>query len=283
MPMVSFASRGFSDASAVMSQDGTGDEVDLRDENARLGVDTEFSQQKHAYVLTFPWNFDEIIDEFQGRYRPIGGFWATFVNNSGAIGEFNNLFREFHQMCAQHDAKGVEKVCEGRLAQAVNESLDRIHFHGLDVEMANLTVTQPNIQILKVEISHGIGVERDANGAAEDWQVSESSLLGAPCSYYTPSNDQRDCIDGLDADHKPYKIAVTAMVESPMKLYVLNQNHSKVLFGSEDEENIKNVVRFEANLRWFDFMNLLPVENKNSIGQWKITDFNNVLNENPLF
>ena len=140
MPMVPFASRGFSDASAVMSQDGTGDEVDLRDENARLGVDTEFSQQKHAYVLTFPWNFDEIIDEFQGRYRPIGGFWATFVNNSGAIGEFNNLFREFHQMCAQHDARGVEKVCEGRLAQAVNESLDRIHFHGLDIEMANLTV-----------------------------------------------------------------------------------------------------------------------------------------------
>ena len=145
LPLAPFAFRGFSDASAVMSQDGAGDEVDTRDENARLGVDVEFSQQKHAYVLTFPWNFDEIIDEFQGRYRPMTGYWATFVNNSGAIYEFNNLFREFHQMCAQHDAKGVQKVCEGRLAQAVNESLDRIHFHGLDVEMANLTVVQPNI------------------------------------------------------------------------------------------------------------------------------------------
>ena len=30
-------------------------------------------------------------------------------------------------------------------------------------------------------------------------------------------------------------------------------------------------------------MNLLPVNNKKSIGAWKITDFNNVLNENPLF
>ena len=46
---------------------------------------------------------------------------------------------------------------------------------------------------------------------------------------------------------------------------------------------MKNVVRFEANLRWYDFFNLLPVDNKKSIGDWKITDFNNVLNENPLF
>jgi len=46
---------------------------------------------------------------------------------------------------------------------------------------------------------------------------------------------------------------------------------------------VKNVVRFEANLRWYDFFNLLPVENKHSIGQWKIADYNNVLNENPLF
>jgi hypothetical protein len=56
-----------------------------------------------------------------------------------------------------------------------------------------------------------------------------------------------------------------------------------VLFGSEDEENVKNVVRFEANLHWFDFFNLLPVNNKRSLGDWRIADFNNVLNENALF
>jgi len=31
--------------------------VDLDQKNKRLGVDTTFSEQKHAYVLTFPWNF----------------------------------------------------------------------------------------------------------------------------------------------------------------------------------------------------------------------------------
>ena len=34
----------------------------MADMNARLGVDTEFNTKKHAYVLTFPWNFDEIIN-----------------------------------------------------------------------------------------------------------------------------------------------------------------------------------------------------------------------------
>lgn len=58
----------------------------------------------------------------------------------------------------------MEYVCEGKLAQAVNESLDRIHFHGLDVEMANLTVEQPSIQVLKVEIAHGVSLERAKNG-----------------------------------------------------------------------------------------------------------------------
>lgn len=68
-----------------------------------------------------------------------------------------------------------------------------------------------------------------------------------------------------------------------MKLYVLNQNHSAILFGNDDQDSVKNIVKFEANLRWFDFFNILPYDNKNSIGDWKITDFNNILNENPLF
>jgi hypothetical protein len=31
--------------------------IDLNDKNKRLGVDMTFNEQKHAYVLTFPWNF----------------------------------------------------------------------------------------------------------------------------------------------------------------------------------------------------------------------------------
>ena len=32
---------------------------------ARMGVDVKFDQQKHAYVLAFPWNFPEIVNTFE--------------------------------------------------------------------------------------------------------------------------------------------------------------------------------------------------------------------------
>ena len=211
------------------------------------------------------------------------------MTNSRSIVDFNTLFRKFHQAVASHDQAGLNDICEPNLASHVGESLDRIHFHGLDVEMANLTVEQPSIRVLKAEVSQGLNVDRSKNSQSiKNYNVSSNhSIFGADWKTYSPltvKQDSRHVLDVLDTvSHRPYLVSLTCVVESPMKLYVLNQNHSSVLFGSEDEENIKNVVRFEANLRWFDFFNLLPVENKNSIGEWKITDFNNVLNENPLF
>ena len=84
--------------------------------------------------------------------------------------------------------------------------------------MANLTVDQPSMQVLKVEIAHGLDCERSQNGSAAEWVETKSSILGAPCTYYTPANDTRDLIDGIG--QKPYCVAVTALIESPMKLFV---------------------------------------------------------------
>lgn len=53
-----------------------------------------------------------------------------------------------------------------------------------------------------------------------------------------------------------------------------------MLFGSTDTEMVKNVVKFEANVRWLDLFKILNTTNKPQFN-WKITDFNNVLNENP--
>ena len=44
---------------------------DPNERNRRLGVDMVFSEQKHAYVLSFPWNFQEIIKDFETDYRPL--------------------------------------------------------------------------------------------------------------------------------------------------------------------------------------------------------------------
>jgi len=134
----------------------------LESEYARIGVDSQFSEQKHAYVLTFPWNFPEIVDKFEAEFKPVGGYWQKFVENTRAELKFHELYRVFHQSCALNDHAGVDHVCEGKLASAVKQSLDRIHFHGLDIEMANLRVAQ-GIQVLKVEISHGVSAERAEN------------------------------------------------------------------------------------------------------------------------
>lgn len=125
-------------ADAVVQQPQS-EENSVEAQHARIGVDKAFSEQKHAYVLTFPWNFPEIIDKFE-RQGAASGYWPRFVQNSRAVVQFNNLFRVFHQSCALNDQEGIKASCESKLAHAVNQSLDRIHFHGLDIEMANLTV-----------------------------------------------------------------------------------------------------------------------------------------------
>lgn len=242
----------------------------------------KFSETKHAYVLSFPWNFQEIINEYEHDHKPLSdtSYWGRFVFSNGKF-EFNKLFREFHQNCAMPDYANMDKVCEGKLSQYVKESVRRIHFHGLDIEMANLTVEQPVMKLLKVEIHHGVSVDRSQNKPASEYHIQKTSLFGAPQTFYLPKNDTRHFLDNLDSNRKPYLIAATVLIESPMKLYVQNQNFSSVLFGSTDPESVKNIVRFEANVKWNDLFKIIGTNNKPGFA-WKITDFNNILNENPV-
>lgn len=86
--------RMFSEGTQVQAtQEDTGpSDVSI---NQRVGADEQFDEQKHAYVLTFPWNFEEVIQEFDTRSR-VGGFWDTFINNTRSVVDFNVLFRKFH-------------------------------------------------------------------------------------------------------------------------------------------------------------------------------------------
>ena len=44
--------------------EGQQQEETLEVRNNRLGIDTEFSDRKHSYVLQFPWNFEEVITDY---------------------------------------------------------------------------------------------------------------------------------------------------------------------------------------------------------------------------
>ena len=239
--------RNFSAATELEIKKQEEQAIELDQKNKKLGVDMKFSEQKHAYVLSFPWNFQEIIADYEHSATKIaeGSFWHKFVFNNAHY-EINKLFREFHQACALPDYLWLDQICEGKLSNYVKESVRRIHFHGLDIEMANLTVEQPKIKLLKVEVSHGISLERGSNQPASEYEITKNSIMGAPQTVYVPKNDKRHFLDHLDSNHRPYVVAATVMIESPMKLFVKNQNHSAVLFGSNDEEQVKNVVRFET-------------------------------------
>jgi len=74
----------------------------------------------------------------------------------------------------------LDYILEGKLSAYVKESIKRIHFHGLDIEMANLTVEQPKMKLLKVEVHHGISVDRSKNLPASEYTITKNKLLGAP-------------------------------------------------------------------------------------------------------
>ena len=125
-------------------------------------------------MLTFPWNFEEVLQEFDTTSQ-VGGYWDKFITNSRAVVDFNNLFREFHQACAIPDHKGLQRICEPRLADYVSESLKRIHFHGLDVEMANLAIQQDSIKVLRASLHQNLDVDRYKNlKSIKDYNVTSN-------------------------------------------------------------------------------------------------------------
>lgn len=74
---------------------------------------------------------------------------------------------------------------------------------------------------MKAEIHHGLNIERSENLPENKYNISKSSLFGAKYNTYSfKEGDNRSFLDHLDSDYKPYLVALTLLVESPMKLYV---------------------------------------------------------------
>jgi hypothetical protein len=71
--------RTFSDAPVVQAE-AEDAQVDTQESlNARVGADETFSERKHAYVLSFPWNYPEIVDRYNSEFPEMSGYWATYV------------------------------------------------------------------------------------------------------------------------------------------------------------------------------------------------------------
>jgi hypothetical protein len=85
-------------------------------------------------------------------------------------------------------------------------------------------------------------------------------------------------------DPKPFILATTMLVQTPMKMAVFNQNMSRKVHGRAEEEKINYVVRFETEMNYSDFTWILPTQNKpKRLRSTKITDINNIMRGNPYF
>ena len=62
--------RSFSDAVATQmdASKKPAEERSIMEHNEIVGADINFNKSKHGYVLDFPWNFEEVINEFEADY-----------------------------------------------------------------------------------------------------------------------------------------------------------------------------------------------------------------------
>ena len=88
--------RSFSSSVTAISKPAG--ERSIKEHQSIVGADLLFNENKHSYVLSFPWNFQEVITQYESAYRPMStsSFWHKFMVNSRAVVDFNNLFRDFH-------------------------------------------------------------------------------------------------------------------------------------------------------------------------------------------
>ena len=65
----------------------------------KFGADLAFNENKHGYILEFPWNFEGIIEDYETEFTPLdaNNFWHKWVFNRECDRDFNELFRVFHQ------------------------------------------------------------------------------------------------------------------------------------------------------------------------------------------
>lgn len=58
----------------------------------------KFNEEKHGYVLSFPWNYPEIINKHEAAFRPMAknSYWDHWLTHTNAKHEFSKSFREFH-------------------------------------------------------------------------------------------------------------------------------------------------------------------------------------------
>ena len=55
----------FSSQAVQTTEEEAPEQRSVTEHNRIVGADIAFNEQKHGYVLTFPWNFEQVINDFE--------------------------------------------------------------------------------------------------------------------------------------------------------------------------------------------------------------------------
>ena len=244
----------------------------------KLGSDLFLNQEKLQVIENSGFYFNELDNKINFEGKGISGWRLKYLKNMGLLNEYDDIFREFLQNCARLDNFGIDLNCEPRLAHMIKIKLQELKRFSFNLDVNTIKIRQ-NYKLLRIEILKNINIDRSFNGEFSKFNFGNYNMgLSNMVVAHERGEDH-----SLAQNQKPFILACTMLIQSPMRLAIFNQNLSKE-FKYRDEEVLDYVVRFETEMNYSDFTWILPTQNKPSrIKFTKITDFNNVLRGNPYF
>lgn len=245
----------------------------------KLGVDLYLNQQKLSAIENSGFYFIDPLRKLNFEENGVAGWRLKYLNNMRLLEEYDNIFREFLQNCARFDTAGLDLQCEPRFSNWIKFKLSELKRFSFNLEVNTIKIRQ-NYKILRMEIYKNLNINRNSNDSdISNFTFSKFSTPLAPLIVAKESNKD----NSLAENPKPFILATTMLVQSPMRMAVWNQNLSKE-FKVNENKTQDYVVRFETQMNYSDFFWILPTQNKPSRTAFtKITDFNNTLRGNPYF
>ena len=216
----------------------------------------------------------------QYNLKTTTGLRLTYLKNQLLLQDYDTVLREFFQATAQLNSKGLKLNLEPRFLDYFLYHIDPIKNAGYQIDIENLRIKQ-KYKILRLELFKNLKMNRFDNRPYKNYRFDfEKFNPLAPLCVATELGEDKTYF----LNDRPYILAATMLVETPMNVVIFNQNRSKKLYAGNEGKDNAYVVRFESEFNLNDLFWILPTQNKPSrLRSTRIADFNNILRGNPFF
>ena len=247
----------------------------------KVGADLFLTHESKQTFLKTGLRFEDVnTDLNQYNLKTTTGLRLTYLKNQLLLQDYDTVLREFFQATAQLNSKGLKLNLEPRFLDYFLYHIDPIKNAGYQIDIENLRIKQ-KYKILRLELFKNLKMNRFDNRPYKNYRFDfEKFNPLAPLCVATELGEDKTYF----LNDRPYILAATMLVETPMNVVILNQNRSKKLYAGNEGKDNAYVVRFESEFNLNDLFWILPTQNKPSrLRSTRIADFNNILRGNPFF